>query len=53
MTNSTTPVEDAEAVYEWLREPDWTDDGFNVLEWLNRRPSGVAQRLVRALGGKA
>lgn len=46
------PATDARAVYEWLREPDWSGDEFSVLDWLNRRPAHAARRVLLALGGK-
>ncbi|WP_453978604.1 hypothetical protein [Brevundimonas sp. Marseille-Q4549] len=45
----TTPLDKLEAVYDWLREPDHGDT-FNkndLVEWLNRRPSGL---LMKAIG---
>jgi hypothetical protein len=38
---------DAQAIYEWLREPDFAEFFGNkeLANWLNRRPSGKAKRL--------
>jgi hypothetical protein len=38
---------DAQAIYEWLREPDFAEFFGNkeLADWLNRRPSGKAKRL--------
>lgn len=45
---------DAQAVYEWMRKPDW-DAKFGtkeILDWIERRPIPAMVRIAQALGGK-
>lgn len=54
MDDKAKMLEDAEAVWEWLRKPDW-DEKFGtkeILDWIEKRPCSAMYRLRVGLGGK-